>query len=313
MSQDESARSDENMSESRSPLTLLRQNWARLLAIILVAVVLAALLWKGASTPDFYRSRGIEWRVIVEDPIPLDAAESLVHVFSAEVERILGIPVHGATFTRIENDGVDQYWEWAGVTGGAPLAGPVSVPLNFFWGEGSSRGQAGPFFTTWWGIGIVTGVALYTSLIACCVPDQIELLLHEFAHNLGLKDLYERNDEGVVGCENLPVMMAEGLGLNLEGAAGEPTGDWLFHFERVNESAAPPVVEARDTYFNRDENVLSLVHSAWWLSDTGVERGDWRNISYDFDAYRTWWTVEELGYLGLPWTSPHSCPQEGLP
>ena len=171
----------------------------------------------------------------------------------------------------------------------------------------------GSFYSTWWGLGwnsqIDTGIDIYGNITGCCFPRQPGLLLHEFAHTLGLKDLYVNNTSGVRGCENKPVLMAGNL--TLSNGYLEPIGDVVFSTQILNLSGTPSV-EIQESYFEKGLNRLTLAshHVEFDQFGYGISYG---NFSFDLDQYRAKWTIEEARYLGVETNSTQSCVEEGLP
>lgn len=316
----------------------LSDNRVRLAVLVTMALVLAIVVPPLLQAlmipvPDLYRERGVRWGVYVEEPVSINEVEPILTVFSGQVERILGIPVHGTVYERLPDDGRFSYLSTdhaAGVGSGGPVDVPVYILTGYGWSP--AHGKVAAWATSAArtvprsGSGLLTGFAHFYDpgnftlrLTPNRVSRNLDTFLHEFAHLLGLRDLYPSNRAGIEGCEDLPLLM-NGLGglpvYEVEYPVARPVlsgliGSWTGQVWAGVDGGVPVLGHhVAEANWDVETNVLRVL--LYTISEMDGSRTV-LNVAvhtWELDHYRDVWTVEELDFLGIIGSPAGNCPQE---
>jgi hypothetical protein len=285
------------------------------------------------TTPNLLQERGVEWRIVVEEPISFDEVEPLVTVFTDQVNGVFGIRTYDIVFNHVEDDGQVNYTQWwsdpySGYQPGS--RGTITIPIYFLTGFGWSY-ELGTVPA--WAKGtkqyysalseLVFGFTMFRSEAYGFYPsltanrmDSLIMMLHEFAHNLGLRDLYWNNAFRILGCESLPVVMAAnaGIGSTMNSHDSPPRYPGMimnrtWHVWPGADSDGPLTAsEVEEAYlFN---NTLHFVSYNLVTNRTKTWMSNATEYIYDLSELRKPWTKEEASFIGMDGTFPFSCPQE---
>jgi len=284
------------------------------------------------STPRLLQERGVEWRIVVEEPIPFGEVEPLITVFIDQVREVFGVRTYAVFYQHVPDDERLNYSEiyhaYAGFQ--PPARGTVMIPVYFLtghgWrdGRGEVRAWARPTLAYYESPNdLVFGFTMFISedmafypILTSTSSDTLITMLHEFGHNLGLKDLYWSNDSGIMGCESLPVVMATNAiiesiiqshdlppryqGMIVNRTLGVSPG--------LDPDGPLTITRIEEAYlFNKTLRFLNynLVtnRTKTWMSNA-------TETIFKLSELRKLWTTEEASFIGMEGTFPYSCPQE---
>jgi hypothetical protein len=292
--------------------------------IIVVLLVLAVPLWillQPKSTPDFVQSRGVKWHVFLEEPIQFDEVKSIITVFVSQVDTLFKIRTDSILYEYLEDDGVDDYSrsEDSRRRLPAPESGPVEVPIYFLTGFGSGSefgwGERNPQHFIW-------TIDLWFKIV---IPsrgrdhyltgnsDTLITLLHEFGHNMGLKDLREGGD--VTGCSHLRVIMGNKvMNLTLEKDEEyshpqyeDPLINRTWTIEIMDEGQPSVLFLVEEVYF--ENNILHFISYSMDVQGRVHLAGLEAHLA-DLEQLRGMWTKEEAAFISMEGEFELLCPQE---
>lgn len=307
-----------------------------LLAFLLVALfVLPPLIEDTVEepTPRFLQSRGVRWRVMVEEPIPFVEIEPIMLVFTGQVDELFNIRTYGVLYEHIEDDGVFNYSDFGRrryASFQPPDKGPVEIPIYFLTGYGWKEHP--PMRIPAWAVrtpqyygdssSLLFRITIakeseetdYVGLTANRV-DNLMIMLHEFGHNMGLKDLYLGGD--VQGCDGLPVVMSSVMNLDREFQDYEtpPRFGGLIMNRTWNirpgyDGDEPYVVSSIEEAYLENNTLYFVSYNMLERSGGETVRGNAHVSIFDLNQIREMWTMEEAAFIGMDGRFSYSCPQE---
>lgn len=292
--------------------------------IVVILIVLAFPLWiflQPKSTPSFVQSRGVKWHVFLEEPIQFDEVSPIVTVFVSQVDILFKIRTHSILYEYLEDDGLENYSRSEGNHRRfpAPESGPVEVPIYFLTGFGGGSefgwGCRNPQHFTWtndlWFQIVIPSRGRDHFLTEN--SDTLITLLHEFGHNMGLKDLREGGD--VPGCSHLPVIMGNkvmNLTLKEEEEYAHPQYEGLLinrtRTISITDDGRPSVLFlVQEVYY--ENNTLHFISYSMDVQGR-VHFVSLEAYIAELDQLRGMWTKEEAAFIGMEGEFELLCPQE---
>jgi hypothetical protein len=306
-----------------------RMETRRLVAVIVVILILLAvplwiLLQPGRNTPSFLRERGIEWHIFIEEPISIDEVESIIVVFTNQVEVLFDMETRSIVYEHMKDDGIQEYSSSDSYPKeySARNEGHIRIPVYFLtgFGTGNELGWASrnpQYFKSMGGLEfriVIPNDSEDPKYLTRGLPDLI-VLLHEFGHIMGLKDLYLGGD--VDGCSHLWVIMNNVvMSLNSTRELNPPSLETLL----INRTDSMyPIGNGTEPEILQVIEEVYLEHNSLWFAyyDIVTRKGgeihltEPRVYEYDLNQLRGLWTEDEAAFIGMERDLElPPCPQE---